>query len=221
MCDVCLCLQVTSSQTGQQVYVLQYTASYRANPEVSDGFGAAAPILMTYIPLLALMALNVTTVWALRRHNLNTMHVQSSANEEVRRQRERQMTMTILATTVFYLVLSLPYAFHNLIKNSVPSYGKRRKYENLYYVVRSCAFTLTLLSCAIDFFCFLLLSSSFRKTLFRLLRLRPLFSKGGGGGRGGRGGGLQKGGLGGLGEGEGGGSSSFSRTVDSEVDTQY
>ena len=127
---------------------------------------------MTYIPLLALMAINVTTVWALRRHNVKTKRVQSSADEESRRQCERQMTLTILATTVSYVVLSLPYAFHNVFKNAGLGYNKRQKYENLCLVMRSTAFTLTLLSCAIDFVCFFVLSSSFRRTFFRLLGVR-------------------------------------------------
>ena len=158
-----------SSRTGKQVYIIQYTDSYKANPDIADGFGAAAPVLMTYIPLLALMTMNVATVWALRRHNVKTKRVQSSADEESRGQRERQMTLTILATTVSYVVLSLPYAFHNVFKNAGLGYNKRQKYENLYLVMRSTAFTLTLLSCAIDFVCFFVLSSSFRKTFFRLL----------------------------------------------------
>lgn len=162
-------MQVLSSRTGQEVYVIQYTDSYKANPDIADGFGAAAPVLMTYIPLLTLMAINVATVWALRRHNVKTKRVQSSADEESRGQRERQMTLTILATTVSYVVLSLPYAFHNVFKNAGLGYNKRQKYENLYLVMRSTAFALTLLSCAIDFVCFFVLSSSFRRTFFRLL----------------------------------------------------
>ena len=165
-------MQVLNSRTGKQEYLLHYTDTYKANPDIADGFGAAAPVLLTYIPLLALLATNVTTVWALRRHNLKTKHVQSSADEVSRGQRERQMTLTILATTVSYLVLSLPYAFHNVFKNAGLGYGRGQKYGNLYYVLRATAFSMTLLSCAIDFVCFFVLSSSFRKTLFRLLGLR-------------------------------------------------
>ena len=162
-------VQVQRSRTGKQVYIFQYTDSYKANPDIADGFGAAAPVLMTYIPLLTLMAINVATVWALRRHNVKTKRVQSSADEESRGQRERQMTLTILATTVSFVVLSLPYAFHNVFKNAGLGYNKRQKYENLYFVMRRTSFTLTLLSCAIDFVCFFVLSSSFRRTFFRLL----------------------------------------------------
>ncbi|XP_076469970.1 uncharacterized protein LOC143300260 [Babylonia areolata] len=162
--------EVRSSRTGKMVYIFVYTDIYKKNPEIADGFAAAAPVLMTYIPLLVLMALNVTTVWALRRHNTN--HMQSTANEDLRRQRERQMTRTILATTVIYIILSLPYAFHNIFKAVFTEFDKRQKYENMYYVSRSVAFTLTLLSCALDFFCFLLLSSNFRNTFFALFRLR-------------------------------------------------
>ena len=165
-------VQVQSSRTGKQVYIFQYTDSYKANPDIADGFGAAAPVLMTYIPLLALMAINVATVCALRRHNVKTKRMQSSADEESRGQRERQMTLTILATTVSFVVLSLPYAFHNVFKNAGLGYNKRQKYENLYLIMRSTAFALTLLSCAIDFVCFFVLSSSFRRTFFRLLGVR-------------------------------------------------
>nr|KAG5703436.1 hypothetical protein BaRGS_022485 [Batillaria attramentaria] len=132
----------------------------------------AAPILMTYIGLTALITLNVLTIWALRRHNVATKDVQSSASEEAKRKRERQMTVTILAYTVIYVLLSLPYAIHNICKSLFVEYDKREKYENMYYVMRSCAFNLTLLSCAVDFVCFFVLSSNYRKTLTRLTGMR-------------------------------------------------
>lgn len=142
---------------------------------MNDGFAAAAPILFTYLGLACLIALNLLTIWALRRHNLATKDVTSSASEQAKRHRERQMTVTILAYTALYVLLSLPYAVHTLCLNVSPDYGKRAKYENLYYVMRSCAFTLTLLSCALDFVCFFWLSSNYRKTLMRLVgrRRRP------------------------------------------------
>ncbi|KAL8564639.1 hypothetical protein ACOMHN_032195 [Nucella lapillus] len=160
--------EIRSSRTGKMVHIFVYTDLYKSNPGIADGFSTASPILMTYIPLVALMMLNVLTVWALRRHN--TKLGKSSTNEEAKRQRERQMTRTILATTVIYILLSLPYAFHNLLKSIFEDFDKRQKYENLYYVSRGTAFNLTLLSCALDFFCFFLLSSNFRKTFLTLIR---------------------------------------------------
>ena len=118
-----------SPGTGQQAYAFRPTDLYKDNTHVADGFASAAPVLMTYLPLLALLALNAATVWALRRHGLSNARqgVQASlasAAEESRRRREKQMTRTILAATAFYLLFSLPYAVHNLFHNAKVGYNK-------------------------------------------------------------------------------------------------
>ena len=187
-------MQVPRPGTGKNNHatdVSRPTHTYEDNLDVTEtnDFGTAVSVLITYIPLLGLAVLNAATVWALRRHNHNhnlnlrggdsaRQHVQPStsgdedARRRSRRQRERRMTLTILTVTVSYLVLSLPhYAAHHLAGGDPAlrsSYYRRKYWRNLLLVVRSCAHNVTLLSCAVDFLCFVGLSASFRKTLLRL-----------------------------------------------------
>lgn len=145
------------------------TDLYLRHKDVNDTFSLAVKILMTYMALFLQILLNVLTIWALRRHNVAAAkHVQSSANEDTRRQRERQLTITILVTTIAYVVLSLPACLNGLLNIVLPGYNEQDRYANLAHVVYNLCLDLQILSCSVDFVCFFALSSNYRKTFFRV-----------------------------------------------------
>ncbi|KAK7492696.1 hypothetical protein BaRGS_00016001 [Batillaria attramentaria] len=148
------------------VYKPIRTDLYLRNKELNDGFSLGAKIVLSYITLAMQIVLNVLTIWALRRHSMATKHVQTSANENKQRQKERALTVTILASTICYVTLSLPYAVHYLVYSLSPEYLGR--YSNLYQVMTSLTYNLTLFGCGIDFVCFLTLSTSYRKTFLEV-----------------------------------------------------
>ena len=205
-------VSVSGSVSGSGSVSLSGTSScqpvetdlYLRHRDVNDGFSLVAKILMTYAALLLQILLNVLTVWALRRHNAASklVHHPSVNEDEVRRRRqqERQLTVTILVTTVAYVALSLPACLNGLLNMLVPGYTRRGggRYSNLAAVVHDACLDLQILSCSVDFVCFFALSSNYRKTFFRV------FSACFGGG-GGEGGGKGKGGGGGGFSGKGGG----------------
>ncbi|KAK7481968.1 hypothetical protein BaRGS_00026771 [Batillaria attramentaria] len=155
-------------ETGETLCLYPKTDLYLKTKEVNDAIGLAARILLGYASLALQLLMNVLTVWALRRHNLAARHVQSSANEEAKRQQERQLTITLLGASACFLLLSLPQVFFNVFAASFPEFAPRKKYANLYSVVGRCTYNLTVLGCGVDFFCYLGLSSKFRNTLRQL-----------------------------------------------------
>nr|KAG5713231.1 hypothetical protein BaRGS_007758 [Batillaria attramentaria] len=81
------------------------------------------------------LVLNVLTIWALQRHNMAARQVQSTTNEDAKRQQERQLTFTLLCASAAYVLLSLPAAFLNLISTTVPEFTPTGKYRNVYAVL--------------------------------------------------------------------------------------
>ncbi|KAK7481965.1 hypothetical protein BaRGS_00026768 [Batillaria attramentaria] len=152
-------------QTGETLCTFPRTDLYLKTKEVNGAIGLAAKIVLSYISLALQLLLNVLTVWALRRHNMAARHVQSSANEEAKRQQERQLTITLLGASFCFLVFSLPNVFYNVFATVIPEFSLGKKYSNLFLLLGRYTYNLTVLGCGVDFFCYLGLSSKFRNTL--------------------------------------------------------
>ncbi|KAK7498567.1 hypothetical protein BaRGS_00010227 [Batillaria attramentaria] len=169
------------SHTGKMLYKRAQTDLYLKHKEINDVFGLAAKIVLTFVSLALQIVLNLLTVWALRRHNQSSQSMQTPQVEDRRGQKERQMTVTMLAATVSYVIMSLPAAFHNLCYTIFfPDYWYGGKYSNLFQVMIAFAFDITTLSSATDFLCFVTLSSNYRKSLRKLfqgVKLRKLHNK--------------------------------------------
>nr|KAG5713238.1 hypothetical protein BaRGS_007765 [Batillaria attramentaria] len=116
---------------GYSVCRFLKTELYLSHKDVNDAFGLAAKIILTYISLLLQLMLNLLTIWALRRHNMAARQVQSTTNEDAKRQQERQLTFTLLCASAAYVLLSLPAAFLNLIGTTVPEFTPTGKFPNL------------------------------------------------------------------------------------------
>ncbi|KAK7496767.1 hypothetical protein BaRGS_00011976, partial [Batillaria attramentaria] len=163
---------VSGSKAGKTVYNIQLSSMYKRHQESYDALGLAAKGILTFMALPVQLVLNVLTIWALRRHNMATKRVQSSASEEAKIQKERQLTVTILATTVSYLILTLPWALHALFHSIFTEYWELGKYGNIHVVIGDFGANLTYVSCGVDFACFYGLSSNFRRTFFKLFGIQ-------------------------------------------------
>ncbi|KAL8583353.1 hypothetical protein ACOMHN_035335 [Nucella lapillus] len=160
---------VAKTPKGRPIYKPAPTSLYLQHKSVNDSFSLTTKILLSYCALSLLIGLNVATVLVLKRYNMAATHVSSSAKEEQKRRQERQMTLTILVATIFYVALSLPVVVHNLIYTLIPEYyGLYGKYDNVYAVMSNVTLVLSLLSCCVDFVCFILLSSRYRQTVFKV-----------------------------------------------------
>ncbi|KAK7507505.1 hypothetical protein BaRGS_00001440 [Batillaria attramentaria] len=150
------------------VYKIVKTDFYFQTKNINDGFGVSAKIVLCYVALLTQISLNVLTIWALRRHNMAAKNMQMSANEEKKRQKERALTITLLGSTICYVIFSLPFELLNLLQ-FVFSDAPSKFYSNLFEVMSFLTYNLTVLGGGIDFLCFFILSANYRKVLSRLL----------------------------------------------------
>ena len=158
--------------TGRTVYKPAPTSLYLKHKDVNLAFSLAAKILLYYSTLSLQMVLNVLTICCLRRHNASQKNVTSSAADDAKMRRERQMTVTILFATISYVILNLPTAVHHLVYNFIPEkYGIYGMYKNLYVVLGYLFVDMELLSCGIDFVWFVTLSSSYRRAFCRIFRI--------------------------------------------------
>ena len=158
--------------TGRTVYKPAPTSLYLKTKDVNLAFSLAAKILLNYSTLCLHIVLNVLTIWCLRRHNASQKNMTSSAADDSRMRRERQMTVTILFAAISFVILNLPTAVHHLVFNFIPEkYGLYGKYENLYIVLGYLFVDMELLSFGIDFVWFITLSSSYRRAFCRIFRI--------------------------------------------------
>ena len=73
------------------------------------------------------MVLNVLTIVALKRHNAST-HGVSSKDEETKKQRERQLTITILSASISYVSLSFLSVLNNILSSVYVTYYAGGRY---------------------------------------------------------------------------------------------
>ncbi|XP_070193892.1 putative G-protein coupled receptor F59B2.13 [Littorina saxatilis] len=164
----------TIPTTGETGYRYQPTEFYLQHPELVDTFSIVAKIIFTYIPLVALIVLNALTLWFLRRYALVRRAMKASADDDVESKRQRQLTVTILGATFCYIILSLPLAVHTITASITSEYSRRNLQRGIGYVYvmfQTFSNVCILLSCFTDFLSFLLLSSAYRRTFFRLFRV--------------------------------------------------
>lgn len=176
--------------SGAVRYGLAPTSLFLKHKAANDAFSLAAKVLLSYAALLVQIVLNVLTVCFLKRHNLAAKKTAASSSsggggvaaaaDSARAARERQMTVTILATTVSYVVLSLPWTSHNVLYTIAPEYySSRGTYSNLYSVVYQSTLVLVIVSCGTDFLFFMALSSNYRRAFCRLFGFKERAKRGG------------------------------------------
>nr|KAG5703445.1 hypothetical protein BaRGS_022494 [Batillaria attramentaria] len=112
-------ITMVEMSNGEQICIVGLSAAYHTSRFVIDTFETISRVLFAYLSLVLQLMLNVLTVWGLRRHNMTTKHVQSSASEEAKRQKERQLTVTLMAATITYVSLALPAAIVNVVSTLV------------------------------------------------------------------------------------------------------
>ncbi|XP_070173759.1 lysophosphatidic acid receptor 5-like [Littorina saxatilis] len=161
--------RVVPVDTGTSIiYVYSTTWLYRQTAAVADGFSISAKVLFTLGSLVVRLVLSVLTIWGLRRHNLTTSRgvSSSSAEDDVKRKRERQMTVTILTASLSSVILYFPSAFHFVFGIIFPEYYSHSgKYSNFYRIINMFSGTFALFYCALDFICFVAASSNYRAVL--------------------------------------------------------
>ncbi|XP_070199800.1 FMRFamide peptide receptor frpr-18-like isoform X2 [Littorina saxatilis] len=175
---VCLKLEVyhatTTGQGNKTTYSYRFTAAYERYPRLFDIVSIVLKSLFVYLSLLLLLVVNVTVLVVLRRYTGRRGQLTTNMDTNVARRREKQMTLTILVSTLIFIALCLPTASNSLVFNVIPgSYGPLiPKHRYLFFFIQKFGSLCFLLAFSTDFFTYIALSSMYQNTLRGMLGRR-------------------------------------------------
>ncbi|KAK7446250.1 hypothetical protein BaRGS_00040279 [Batillaria attramentaria] len=149
----------------------RYTDLYLRHPHLFSTLNVASKVIFVYGTLLFLVVANVVLIVALRIHAAKRRQMDTNINVSAARRRERQMTVTILVSTLIFTVLCLPTVSNSVVYNLVPeSYGPFTTHRYLFQFVQSLGGACYVLAFSSDFFTYVSLSSAYRNTLLRMVK---------------------------------------------------
>ncbi|PVD21331.1 hypothetical protein C0Q70_19504 [Pomacea canaliculata] len=162
---------VTLTTNSTTIHVYVPSSFYQNHKDLCVGLSMSAKVVQVFVALTLQIALNVLTVWALRRHNMATRDVQSTRRSEVKLRAERQMTLTILVTTICSVILTIPLTVANVWDDFEPmSDSVNSRIYNVRLVFQEIGINFSVLSCGgVDFCCYVRLSSKYREVLHQVI----------------------------------------------------
>ncbi|XP_067685450.1 probable G-protein coupled receptor B0563.6 [Haliotis asinina] len=133
----------------------------------------AGNFIFVYALLLGGLLLNLLVVCALKRHSKKRQQLKTTKDTEKTARQERQTTVTIVTSCSVFLFLAFPHATNALVFSIIPgTYGPYGRYQYLFNILQDLGSTLTNLGLSTDFLAYIWLSTSFRTTFFRIVRIR-------------------------------------------------
>nr|KAG5687260.1 hypothetical protein BaRGS_016435 [Batillaria attramentaria] len=173
VCNVHVALKLevyeTSDTDNSTFHSYRYTDVYVRHPHLLDTLNVASKVVFVYGTLLFLVVANIVLIVALRRHATKRREIVSDM--DTRQRRERQMTVTILVSTLVFTFLCLPTVSNSVAYNLIPeSYGPFTSHQYLFQFVQTLGAACYLLAFSTDFFTYVFLSTAYRNTLMRMLR---------------------------------------------------
>ncbi|XP_046548611.1 probable G-protein coupled receptor B0563.6 [Haliotis rubra] len=162
-------IEITTDQN-----TTKYTLTYK-HPDQTflRGMSTTDNFLFVYALLLGGLFLNLLVVCALKRYSKKRQQWKTTIDTDKTARQERQTTVTIITSSLVFLFLALPHATNAMAFSLFPSiYGPYTRYHYLFSVLQALCSTLTNLSLCTDFLAYIWLSTSFRTTFFRILRIR-------------------------------------------------
>ncbi len=159
---------------GNQTYNgFVMSSLFKENEVTLRTLAAVSNALFVYLPLGAGLVVNIVVVVALKRHSLKRREMSSNTESAAIARSERNTTITVVTSSFVFLFLSLPRSSLSILFNDRPDlFGRGKPYEYLSTILGDAVYTLITISLSSDFFTFVSLSTSFRKTFFRLLHIR-------------------------------------------------
>ncbi len=96
-----------------------------------------------------------------------------SSDTDTAAKRERNTTITIVTSSFIFLLLALPNSVASIIVTLQQElFGRGARYEYVHLIVVEISSSLTIISFITDFFTYMTLSSTFRKTFYRLMNIK-------------------------------------------------
>ncbi|XP_067685357.1 probable G-protein coupled receptor B0563.6 [Haliotis asinina] len=137
---------------------------------------AASKFIFVYLMLSGCLIFNLLIVISLRRHSKGRQSIKTSQNSEEKQKREMQTTITIMASTIVFVILALPANTSSVVANFTDDYGFYAKEHFLFLFMNKIGSLCELASNFTDFFVFITLSTAFRETFLEVFI--PCISRG-------------------------------------------
>ncbi|KAL8593130.1 hypothetical protein ACOMHN_018056 [Nucella lapillus] len=165
--------ETTSPTNNETIYSFRYSEHYLRHPEYFNILGIVTKAVFVYVTLMMLIVLNLAMIGVIRRSASVRRRMNTNVDLDAAQKRESQMTMTILVSTLIFVVLCLPTASSSLAADTAPkSYGAFTSQRNLFLFMNKFAALLFTFAFSTDFFTYISLSSAYRNTLLRMLKIR-------------------------------------------------
>nr|KAG5713063.1 hypothetical protein BaRGS_021857 [Batillaria attramentaria] len=158
-------------ENGEILYAFRFTDAYASNMAALDKWALVNKVIFVYVVLLLGLVVNVMLVVALHRHRRSRQEMMTSDDTNIRKRQEREITITILVSSLVFTTLGLPIASNSLAGQVLPpgSYGFFSARCHTFLFVQLVGSTLFALSFSTDFCTFVIFSSAYRVTLRRVL----------------------------------------------------
>ncbi|KAL8593131.1 hypothetical protein ACOMHN_018057 [Nucella lapillus] len=163
----------TRNERNQTVHSFRYSQHYQRDPEAFNQLSIAMKVVFVYLTLLMLIVTNLAMIHIIKRSASARKKMNTNVDMSAAQKRENQMTLTIVVSTVIFVVLCLPTVSSSLAANAAPqSYGPFSPHRYLYLFMNRFGGLLFELAFSTDFFTYVSLSTAYRNTLLRMLKLK-------------------------------------------------
>ncbi|XP_046561094.1 sex peptide receptor-related protein 2-like [Haliotis rubra] len=149
-------------------YRFEHTSMYVKDKLHFENASIASKFIFVYFMLLGCLFFNLLIVISLRRHSKGRQSIKTSQNSEQAQKREMQTTITIMASTVVYVILALPTNTNSIINNFSDDYGIFAREHFLFFLVGRVGNVCELVSNFTNFFFYIVLSATFRETFLQV-----------------------------------------------------
>ncbi|KAL8557929.1 hypothetical protein ACOMHN_066231 [Nucella lapillus] len=163
----------TRNERNQTVHSFRYSQHYQRDPEAFNQLSIAMKVVFVYLTLLMLIVTNLAMIHIIKRSASARKKMNTNVDMSAAQKRENQMTLTIVVSTVIFVVLCLPTVSSSLAANAAPhSYGPFSPHRHLYLFLNRFGGLLFVLAFSTDFFTYVSLSTTYRNTLLRMLKMK-------------------------------------------------
>ncbi|XP_046544510.1 neuromedin-U receptor 1-like [Haliotis rubra] len=149
-------------------YKSGYSSMYVKDKVHFENSSIASKVIFVYLMLFGCLMFNLLIVISLRRHSKGRQSIKTSQNSGEKQKIERQTTITIMASTVVFVILALPSNTSAIIANVNDDYGFYTREHFLFLVVNKAGGVCELVSMFTDFIFYIALSTAFRETFVQV-----------------------------------------------------
>ncbi|PVD21416.1 hypothetical protein C0Q70_19589 [Pomacea canaliculata] len=109
---------------------------------------------------------SILTIAVLKKHSEHRRQMKTNVDARASQMRELQLTITILVSTILFVLLNLPTVSNSIAYNAYPvTYGPFSVQKYLFYFLQDFGGVCFLLTFSTDFFTYVALSSAYRSCL--------------------------------------------------------